>query len=56
MVEVAIDKATGLLASPEAAKGSSYNEVFVEGTAPTEVAPTDGEVTTDTVVTDEYQD
>ncbi|MBK7537385.1 MAG: PBP1A family penicillin-binding protein [Myxococcales bacterium] len=56
VVEVAIDKATGLLSSPEAAKGSSYNEVFVEGTAPTEVAPTDGEVTTDTVVTDEYQD
>lgn len=56
VVEVQIDKATGLLAPEDAPKGSSYSEVFVEGTAPTEVAPKAGETTEDTAVTSEYND
>jgi penicillin-binding protein 1A len=56
VVEASIDRATGLLAPPEAPKGSFYTEVFVAGSAPTEVAPSVGDVTTETVVTGEYQD
>lgn len=56
VVEVAIDKKTGLLSPPEAPAGTSVNEVFVEGTAPTEVAPLPDEVTEDTRVQSEYED
>jgi penicillin-binding protein 1A len=51
-----IDKATGLLSPIGAARETSYMEVFVEGTAPTETAPMPGDVTTDTMVTDDYGD
>ena len=37
-----IDKATGLLARP-GVEANTMDEVFVEGTAPTEVAPAAGE-------------
>jgi penicillin-binding protein 1A len=56
VVEAVIDRKTGLLAPPEAPKGTSYTEVFVAGTAPTEVAPMPDETTTDNVVTDEYEE
>jgi penicillin-binding protein 1A len=56
VVEARIDKATGLLSPDGAPKSSSYSEVFVEGTAPTEVAPMPGDVTTDNLVTGEYGD
>jgi len=56
IAEARIDKATGLLAPEGAPEDSSYPEVFVAGTTPTEVAPLPGEVSTDTFVTDEYGD
>jgi hypothetical protein len=56
VVEAKIDKVTGLLAAPGAPAGSVYSEVFVEGSAPIEVAPLPGEVTNSTLVTGEYGD
>ncbi len=56
VIEVRIDKASGLLAADGAPDGSSYVEVFVDGTAPTEIARLAGEVDTTTFVTDEYGD
>jgi penicillin-binding protein 1A len=55
VVEATIDKASGLLAPEGAPKGSTMTEVFVEGTAPTEVAAKPGEVTPSNVVTGEYE-
>lgn len=56
VVEALIDKASGLLAPEGAPKESTRTEVFLEGTAPTEVAAMPGEVTDDNVVTGEYDD
>ena len=56
VVEAVIDTKTGLLAPEGAPKGSTRTEVFVQGTAPTEVAPMPDEVTGDTAVTGEYED
>jgi penicillin-binding protein 1A len=56
VVEAKIDKATGLLSPVGAPKGSYYSEVFVEGTVPVETAPMPGDVTSDNVVTGEYED
>lgn len=56
VVEARVDKATGLLAADGAPDDASYVEVFVDGTAPTEIAPLPGEVDTTTFVTDEYGD
>ncbi len=56
VVEVTIDKATGLLAAPEAPAESKMNEVFIKGTEPREVAPLPGEQTAGTFVTGEYED
>ena len=56
VVEATIDKATGLLAPEGAPKGTAMTEVFLEGTAPTEVAPMPGEVTETNLVTGEYGD
>jgi penicillin-binding protein 1A len=56
VVVVKIDKATGLLAPEGAPADSTLEEVFLDGTQPTEVAPTAGEVDTTTFVTDEYGD
>ncbi|MBA3461675.1 MAG: PBP1A family penicillin-binding protein [Deltaproteobacteria bacterium] len=56
VTEATIDRATGLLAPEGAPKGTSRTEVFVEGSAPTEIAALPGDVTEDNVVTDEYTD
>jgi penicillin-binding protein 1A len=56
VVEARIDTATGLLSPPGAPRSSSYAEVFLEGTAPTEVAPMPGDITSDNMVTNEYLD
>ncbi len=47
-----IDPRTGLLAPPGA---PSMDEVFLEGTAPTEMAPAAGEANPDTFITDQAQ-
>jgi penicillin-binding protein 1A len=56
VVVARIDAATGLLAPEGAPADASLDEVFLDGTQPTEVAPLPGEVDTDTFVTDEYGD
>ncbi|MEZ4360304.1 MAG: PBP1A family penicillin-binding protein [Kofleriaceae bacterium] len=56
VIDASIDRRTGLLAPPDAPKESFYTEVFVSGTAPTEIAPMPDETTTETVVTGEYED
>lgn len=52
---VRIDKATGLRAA-EGIVENSYEEVFLEGTAPVEVAPSEGEVGADDAILDQYGD
>ncbi len=56
VVTATIDSTTGLLAAPGAPAGSTLVEVFLTGTAPTEVAPLPGEVDAATFVVDEYGD
>ncbi len=56
IVTVKIDKATGLLAPAGAKEETTLMEVFVDGTAPTEVALLPDEVDTGNVVTSEYDD
>jgi penicillin-binding protein 1A len=56
VVEATIDKKTGLLAPDGAPKGTTMTEVFVEGSAPTEVAPMPDDVTEDNKTKDEYED
>jgi penicillin-binding protein 1A len=56
VVEVTIDKLTGKLAPDGAPRGTTMTEVFVEGSAPTEVAPMPDEVTEETKTKDEYND
>jgi penicillin-binding protein 1A len=56
VVEARIDRTTGLLAPTGAPAGTSLVEVFMQGSAPTEVAPMPGQLTGDTLVTDEYGD
>jgi penicillin-binding protein 1A len=56
VVERTIDRETGLLAPEGAPKGTTLDEVFVEGSEPTEVAPKPGEVTEGSSVTGEYGD
>ena len=56
VVTADIDLVTGLLAAPGAPAKTHMTEVFVDGTAPTEVAPLPGEVDAQTFVTDEYGD
>ncbi len=56
VVTKTIDRETGLLAPEGAPKGTTLDEVFVEGTEPTEVAPKPGEVTEGSSVTGEYGD
>lgn len=52
-----IDKASGLLAAEgTASEESSYDEVFLEGTIPTEVATAPGEVNADDAILDQYGD
>jgi penicillin-binding protein 1A len=56
VVEVTIDKVTGLLAPDGAPKGAAITEVFVEGTQPTEVAPMPDDVTAGNKTKSEYED
>ncbi|HET9621780.1 MAG TPA: PBP1A family penicillin-binding protein [Kofleriaceae bacterium] len=56
VVEATIDKKTGLLAPDGAPKGTTLTEVFLEGTAPTEVAPMPDETTEDNKTKGEYDD
>lgn len=56
VVEATIDRETGLLAADGADKKTTLQEVFVEGTQPTETAPKPGEVTEGSSVTGEYGD
>ncbi|MGE3545803.1 MAG: penicillin-binding protein 1A [Kofleriaceae bacterium] len=56
IVEVTIDKASGLLAPEGAPAETTRPEVFVEGTAPTEYATKPGDVTESNLVTGEYGD
>jgi penicillin-binding protein 1A len=56
VVEKTIDRETGLLAPEDAPKGTTRQEVFVEGTEPTEVAPKPGEVTEGSSDTGDYSD
>jgi penicillin-binding protein 1A len=44
VVVARIDRRTGLLAAPGEAEADTLNEVFLEGTVPTETAPAPGEV------------
>lgn len=50
LVEVTIDKKTGLLANPDAPKATTMSEVYIKGTEPTEVAPMPDENTEGSVV------
>ncbi len=56
VVEKLIDRQTGLLAPDGAPKDTTLTEVFIEGTEPTETAPSPGEVTEGTSVTGDYSD
>jgi penicillin-binding protein 1A len=56
VVEATIDRATGLLAPEGAPKGTTLTEVFVEGTAPTEIAPMPDETTEENKTKGEYED
>jgi penicillin-binding protein 1A len=56
VVEATIDRSTGLLAPEGAPKETTLQEVFLEGTQPTETAPKPGEVTEGSSVTGEYGD
>lgn len=56
VVEVVIDRETGLVAPDGAPKGTTRSEVFVDGTQPHEVAPKPGEVTEGSSVTGEFGD
>ena len=51
-----IDKATGLLAPTGAERKTYYNEVFAEGTVPTETALAEGEESAETLLESEYED
>jgi penicillin-binding protein 1A len=54
VVEVTIDKASGLLAAEGAPKGTTLLEAFVEGTEPTATATKAGDVDEQHAVTSEY--
>jgi penicillin-binding protein 1A len=56
VVEVTIDKQTGLLAPDGAPRATTITEVFVEGTQPTEVAPMPDETTQENKTKGEYED
>jgi len=56
IVTADVDLATGLLAPPGAPAKTHAIEVFLPGTAPTEVAPAPGQIDAQSFVTDEYGD
>jgi penicillin-binding protein 1A len=51
-----VDRKTGKLAPPGATAGTYYDEVFVQGTVPTETAPAPGQVDAAGFVVDQYDD
>jgi penicillin-binding protein 1A len=56
VVELTIDKKTGLVAPDGAPKGTTLSEVFVEGSAPTAVAAMPDEITGEKKTKSEYDD
>jgi penicillin-binding protein 1A len=56
VVAVKIDKKTGLLAPPGATEKDLLSEFFLEGTAPTEIAPAPGEVDPATFVLEQLDE
>jgi penicillin-binding protein 1A len=56
VVVARIDKKTGKLAAPGEADSETFEEVFLQGTQPTEVAPAAGEANPDTFVLDQMDD
>jgi penicillin-binding protein 1A len=56
VVEARIDKRTGLLAPTGATDETSYTEVFIDGTVPIDVAPTEQEIDVDDFVLEQYDD
>jgi penicillin-binding protein 1A len=56
VVDAVIDRKTGLLAPDGAPEKTTLREVFLAGTAPTEVAPAAGDAAVDTSVQDQYED
>jgi hypothetical protein len=55
VVTARIDKKTGKLAAPGQADSETLDEVFLEGTAPTEVAPAAREADPSTYVLDQME-
>ena len=55
-MDAVIDRKTGLLAPEGAPAKTTLREVFLAGTAPTEVAPAAGDAAIDTSVQDQYED
>jgi penicillin-binding protein 1A len=55
IVTARIDRKTGKLAAPGQPDSETLDEVFLEGTAPTEVAPAPGEVDPSTFVLDQME-
>jgi penicillin-binding protein 1A len=56
VVVARIDRKTGLLAPPDAAEAEVLTEVFLDGTAPVETAPSAGEVDPSTFVLEQIED
>jgi penicillin-binding protein 1A len=56
VVVARIDRRTGKLASPGEVEGETMDEVFLQGTAPTEVAPAAGEADPNTFVIDQMDE
>ncbi|HET6614142.1 MAG TPA: PBP1A family penicillin-binding protein [Kofleriaceae bacterium] len=54
VIEVEIDKATGLLAAEGSTADQVYTETFIAGTEPTEHAPSPGEVTAPSFILNQY--
>jgi len=54
VVDRLVDRKSGLLAAPGAPEETTYTEVFLAGTEPTEVAPLPGQVEADRFVVDQY--
>jgi penicillin-binding protein 1A len=55
VVVARIDRRTGLLAAPDEPESDVISEVFLDGTAPTETAPSAGEVDPSTFVLDQFE-
>nr|HEX4316954.1 transglycosylase domain-containing protein [Kofleriaceae bacterium] len=56
LVDVTIDKATGLLAPDDAAKGTTMTELYIKGTEPTETASGSGDTTDENLSEKAYGD